>query len=51
MTISKNLKLKNFQTKFKFNNSKKILSYLLSDKNNEVFNSLKPSYKYSFSKK
>ena len=51
MTISKNLKLKNFQTKFKSNNSKKILSNLLSDKNNEVFNSLKPSYKYSFSKK
>ncbi len=51
MKISKNLKLKNFQTKFKSNYSKKILSYLISDKNNEVFNSLKPSYKYSFSKK
>ena len=50
MKISKNLKLKNFQTKIKSNKSKKILSYLINDQNNEVFNSLKPSYKYSFSK-
>lgn len=50
MKISKNLKFNNFQTKIKSNKSKKILSYLINDQNNEVFNSLKPSYKYSFSK-
>ena len=48
--LSKNIRLKNFN--FKINNSriKKNLKNLLSE-DNEILNSLRPTYKYRYDKK
>ena len=48
--VSKNIKLKNFN--FKINNGriKKDLKILLKE-DNEIINSLRPSYKYRYDKK
>ena len=50
MIITKNIFFRNFRTKFKLSTNKKLKSFLL-DNNNEIINSLKSSYKYSYSKK
>ena len=50
MIITKNIFFRNFRTKFKLSTNKKLKSLLL-DNNNEIINSLKSSYKYSYSKK
>ena len=52
MKISNNIDLKNFRNKDKINKIKlkKILSEFL-DTNNEILNSLKPTYKNQYSKK
>ena len=51
MIFSKNLEFKCFQKKRKSNLIKKNLSLLINQKNNEIINSLKLNYKYSYSKK
>ena len=51
MIFSKNLEFKCFQKKRNSNLIKKNLSLLINQKNNEVINSLKLNYKYSYSKK
>ena len=51
MIFSKNIEFKCFQKKRKSNLIKKNLSLLINQKNNEVINSLKLNYKYSYSKK
>ena len=49
MNITKNIFFKNFNKKFSLFSHKK-LKLLLKD-NNEIINSLKPNYKYSYSNK
>ena len=51
MIFSKNIEFKCFQKKRNSNLIKKNLSLLINQKNNEVINSLKLNYKYSYSKK
>ena len=51
MIFSKNIEFKCFQKKRNSNLIKKNLSLLIHQKNNEVINSLKLNYKYSYSKK
>ena len=51
MIITKNLIFKNFKSKKNSINVKKKLRLILSDKSNEVINSLKSNYKYSYSQK
>ena len=51
MIFSKNIQFKCFQKKRNSNLIKKNLSLLINQKNNEVINSLKLNYKYSYSKK
>ena len=51
MIFSKNIEFKCFQKKRNSNLIKKNLSLLINQKNNEIINSLKLNYKYSYSKK
>ena len=51
MIFSKNIEFKCFQKKRNSNLIKKNLLLLINQKNNEVINSLKLNYKYSYSKK
>ena len=51
MIFSKNIEFKCFQKKRNSNLIKKNLSLLINQKNNEVINSLKLNYKYSYSKR
>ena len=51
MIFSKNIEFKCFQKKRNSNLIQKNLSLLINQKNNEVINSLKLNYKYSYSKK
>ena len=51
MIFSKNIEFQCFQKKRNSNLIKKNLSLLINQKNNEVINSLKLNYKYSYSKK
>ena len=51
MMLTKNLIFKNFKKKIYSSVVKKKLILLLSNENNEVLNSLKSNYKYSFSQK
>ena len=51
MIFSKNIEFKCFQKKRNSNLIKKKLSLLINQKNNEIINSLKINYKYSYSKK
>ena len=51
MIFSKNIEFKCFQKKRNSNLIKKNLSLLINLKNNEIINSLKLNYKYSYSKK
>ena len=51
MIFSKNIEFKCFQKKRNSNSIKKNLSILINQKNNEIINSLKLNYKYSYSKK
>ena len=51
MISTKNLKFFNFKKKISSSVVKKELRLILSDKENQVINSLKLSYKYSYSKK
>ena len=51
MIITRNLIFENFKSKKNSPNVKKKLRFILSDKSNEVINSLKSNYKYSYSQK
>ena len=51
MIITRNLIFENFKSKKNSTNVKKKLGFILSDKSNEVINSLKSNYKYSYSQK
>ena len=51
MISTKNLKFFNFKKKISSSVVKKELRLILSDKENQVINSLKLSYKYSYSNK
>ena len=51
MISTKNLKFNNFKKKISSSKIKKELKLILGDKENEVINSLKLHYKYSYSKK
>ena len=48
MIITRNLIFENFKSKKNSTNVKKKLRFILSDKSNEVINSLKTNYKYSY---
>ena len=50
MRISKKISFINFKNKTNIKNLDKILKKILSEKN-EILDSLKPNYKYSFNKK
>ncbi len=51
MIFTKNIVLKNFKKNFKSKIINKNLNLIINDKNNEIINSLRTNYKYSFKKK
>ena len=51
MIITRNITFDNFKNRINSSNVKKVLKLILKDQENEVINSLKSNYKYSYSQK